>query len=349
MRPNWVLMIYLVTAGTFLFLTVLLAVAAAFARIYAWFAEPVGTLLDEMLLPMTIVSLGILPWPGFLALARSVVRPTKLNASHVQTEPTGSAVAVIIALNEEQALGQVVDDFLGASDISSVIVVDNGSKDRTRQIGKAAGARVVVEGKRGYGFACIRGLKEGLASGHDAIVLCEGDSTFRAADVKKLMGYLAHADLVIGSRTHVALLNVDSQLNSFTTLGNLFVAKLLQIRYWDWIVGGRVRLTDVGCTYRAIRANALRKVLPALQVGGNHFGPHMVMVALEHGLSVVEVPVTFWKRVGASKGGNASWRAAFVLGLQMIWHILTHHVRPDLQPDTSAAETLRQAPSRLWR
>ena len=92
-------------------------------------------------------------------------------------------------------------------------------------------------------------------------------------------------------------------------------------------MGGRVRLTDVGCTYRAIRAEALRQILPALHVEGDHFGPHMIMVALEHGLRVVEVPVTFWRRVGSSKGGNASWGKAFKLGWVMIWHILTYRVR----------------------
>jgi len=129
----------------------------------------------------------------------------------------------------------------------------------------------------------------------------------------------------------------------------LFVAKLLQLRYWDWNVGGRVRLTDAGCTYRAIRATALRKILPALQVGGNHFGPHMVMVALEYGLRVLEVPVTFWKRVGVSKGGNASWRAALTLGVQMIWHITTHRVRPAMQQEPSESPAVGRAPSKQWR
>jgi hypothetical protein len=75
----------------------------------------------------------------------------------------------------------------------------------------------------------------------------------------------------------------------------------------------------------------------------------MVMVALEHGLKVIETPVTFWKRVGVSKGGNANWRAALTLGLQMIWHIMTHRVDTEVRPELSGAKALGQAPSEQWR
>ncbi len=222
--------------------------------------------------------------------------------------------------------------------IFEIIVVDNGSNDRTRELAPSAGATVVSEMAQGYGHACLRALAEGLRSGYPAIVLCEADGTFRAEDLEKLILYLRHADLVLGSRTHGFLLNSNSQLNSFLMLGNLFVAKLLQFRYWDWTMGGRVRFTDVGCTYRAVRAEALEKILPALRVGGDHFAPHMVMVALEHGLRVVEVPVTFWSRLGVSKGGNASWWAAFTLGLTMIWHILTYRVARTAEASGSSSD-----------
>jgi len=348
-KPNWGVIVYLSAVVIGLSLTGIVAVTLGFVQLYGWLVDPVETRLDELLIAATIVTMGILPWPGLLALAKSIIRPAKLSGNQVETEPIGTAVAVIIALNEEEGLSRVVHDFFAAPEIDSIIVVDNGSTDRTREIGEAAGARVVVEERRGYGYACIRGLSEALRSGHDAIILCEGDGTFRAADARKLMAYLPHADLAIGSRTHAALLSGDSQLNSFTTLGNLFVAKLLQLRYWDWNVGGRVRLTDVGCTYRAIRATALRKILPALQVGGNYFGPHMVMVALEHGLRVIEAPITFWKRVGVSKGGNANWRAALTLGLQMIFHITTYRVDTEVQPELTGANALEQTPSEQWR
>jgi glycosyltransferase involved in cell wall biosynthesis len=239
----------------------------------------------------------------------------------------GDAAVALIALNEEPAIDGVVRDFAAVRQVRKVIVVDNMSSDRTAEIAARAGAHVVKELRRGYGFACQRALREAVAANQPVVILCEADGTFRAADIEKLVVYLRHSDVVIGSRTHSALLDGESQLNSFFILGNLFVAKLLQARYWDWTLGGRVRLTDVGCTYVAIRAEALRRILPSLEVGSNHFIPHFLMVALEHGLRVVQVPVTFWKRVGISKGGNANWWAGFRLGLLMIWHILTYRVK----------------------
>ncbi len=338
MNPNWPALVYLALWGGALGVTTVLASTEAFLRIYALLVgRPVAS-VAEWLLGATIVALGVFPWPGVLALARALLHPKALHAFEVHSKPVGPAVVVVPALNEEQGIQQVVRGFLAIPGIASVIVVDNGSNDRTQELATSAGARVVFEPARGYGHACLRALSEGMRCGYPVIVLCEADGTFRADDVEKLAVYLKHADMVLGSRTHGFLLNGNSQLNSFLALGNLFVAKVLQFRYWDWETGGRVRLTDVGCTYRAIRAEALQRILPALQVSGDHFAPHMVMVALEHGLRVVEVPVTFWERVGSSKGGNASWRRAFVLGLVMIWHILTYRVRRSTEAVVSEPE-----------
>ncbi len=327
MSPNWAVLVYLVLWGGAIGAAAVLASAEAVLRIYTLLTGRPAASLAEWLLGATVVALGVLPWPGVLALARALLRPKTLPAFEVHSKPVGPAIVVLPALNEEQGIQHVVRNFLATPGVGGVIVVDNGSSDRTRELALSAGARVVSEPARGYGHACFRALTEGLRSGYPVIALSEADGTFRAEDLEKLAAYLKHADLVLGSRTHGSLLNGNSQLNSFLTLGNLFIAKLLQFRYWDWGIGGRVRFTDVGCTYRAIRAEALQQLLPALRVGGDHFGPHMVMVALEHGLRVVEVPVTFWKRVGTSKGGNANWRRAFALGMLMVWHVLTYRVR----------------------
>lgn len=343
MKPNRLVLFYLVVCCAAASATVILNSAAAILWVAARIMGRPDVPLNGWGATVTILTLGVLPWPGILGLARAIVYPRKADDHHVVDRPVGPAAVVLTALNEEQAIPDVVRDFVSVTGIRTVTVIDNDSRDRTAEIARSMGADVVSETRRGYGYACRRGLAEGLRGGQPIIVLCEADGTFRAQDVEKMLPYLKHADLVIGSRTHGALLNGDSQLNSFLTLGNLFVAKLLQLRYWDWTIGGHVRLTDVGCTYRAIRADALRKILPALRVGSGHFGPHMVMVALEHGLRVVEVPVTFWRRIGRSKGGNARWGTAFALGLAMIWHILTYRVARSPEGSGSPADELTHA------
>ncbi|MFQ5879753.1 MAG: hypothetical protein ACE5IZ_06245, partial [Dehalococcoidia bacterium] len=104
--------------------------------------------------------------------------------------------------------------------------------------------------------------------------------------------------------------------------GNQLGAKLLQLRFWEWRFLGKLRLSDLGCTFRAMRREALAEIIEDLTVGGNHFSPHMIMVSLRKGHTVVEVPVTFWPRVGVSKGASNLFKA-MVIGLAMLWDILS--------------------------
>ncbi len=344
MKPNRIWLLYLMILALALGLTLTLASLNLVLRVESWVSGRPAVKTDGWLVGTTLVALGILPWPGLIVLVRAMVRPRRREDFRVKRSPIDKTTVVLIALNEEQAIERVVRDFKAVPSVGSVVVVDNGSSDRTRELAAATGAQVVREEQRGYGYACMRALTEGFRSGHEAVILCEADQTYSAADVENLLAYLKYADLVVGSRTHQMLLNSDSQLDSFFSIGNMFVAKLLQLRYWDWKAGSRVSLSDVGCTYRAIRLPALQRILSALEVGEDHFGPHMVMVALEHGLRVIEVPVTFWKRVGVSKGGNANWRKGFILGLVMIWHILTYHVRRKGEGVGSSAETASEHP-----
>src|SRR5260370_770889 len=127
----------------------------------------------------------------------------------------------------------------------------------------------------------MRGLAEGLrVPGVDVIVLCGGDGTLLAEDTAKFLAYIGDADLVVGNRVVKGLVDRDSQMDYFFTWGNMAVAMLLRLRFCDSRHLGPAGLTDVGCTFRAIRRPALERILPDLAVGGNHFSVHMLLVAM---------------------------------------------------------------------
>jgi hypothetical protein len=240
-------------------------------------------------------------------------------------EPARRIVVGIIAYNEAEAIYDLVRDFKAQNDVIEVIVVDNNSTDPTAQLAAAAGARVVTERRQGYGWACIRALQEGaLTPGAEVVALAEGDGTFDPADLAKFQSYIGQADMVVGTRVVNGLVEDGSQMDYFFTWGNMAVGTLLRFRFWNAQFLGTARLTDVGCTYRVIRRQALERILPDLVIGGDHFSPHMLLVALTHRLSLIEIPVTFRQRLGVSKGAGGSMQKGLAVGLVMIWHILTY-------------------------
>ena len=283
-------------------------------------ALPQPILWLALVLPIIVAVEGGL----FLFLSR---RRWRHNSHSVRWEviPNHNIVVAMTAYNDETSIYDAVQEFRTQPDVKEVIVVDNNSTDKTKELALKAGARVVEEQKQGYGYACIRGLREALAFPKvNVVVLAEGDMTFAGKDLSKLVPYLDNVDMVVGTRTTQELTTEDCQLNWFYVWGNMFLAKLTQVKFWDIKHWGRVRLTDVGCTLRAIRAEALERIIDKLQVGGHHFSPHMIMVTIADGLKVVEVPVTFRKRVGLSKGaGSGIWKGMGI-GFRMMWHILTY-------------------------
>jgi len=244
--------------------------------------------------------------------------------------PFNHRVAVAItAYNDAEATAEGVRDFRRQPGVVKVLAIDNNSVDNTAALAEAAGGTVVREAKQGYGYACMRGLAEGLkVADADVIVLTEGDGTFFAEDLPKFLSYIDQADLVVGNRVVRALVEGDSQMDYFFTWGNMAVAMLLRLRFWDGRHLGPAGLTDVGCTYRAIRRSALEKILPDLEVGGYHFSPHMLMVAMAHDLAVVEIPIRLRQRVGDSKGASQSLWKGLKIGLAMIGHIMTFSLKP---------------------
>ncbi len=217
--------------------------------------------------------------------------------------------------NDEKAIELAVRDFKGCPAVSRVVVVDNNSRDGSVEAARRAGAdRVVIEQTPGYGACCMRALKE-ASEGSDVIILCEGDMTFSASDVPKLVAYLENCDLVLGTRATQELRERDTQMDWLINPFNQLVAKLHQMRFFG------TRLTDVGCTYRAIRQDAFRRLAPYLRVRDSHFSPHMFIEALRLDMRVVEVPIYFRRRVGQSKGvGTNKWKAARV-ATAMLWQL----------------------------
>jgi glycosyltransferase involved in cell wall biosynthesis len=217
--------------------------------------------------------------------------------------------------DDEEAISLAVRDFKSNPHVHRVVVVDNGSRDGSVEAAKTAGAdQVTVESAPGYGACCMRALRE-AAVGADVIILCEGDMTFSASDVPKLVAYLENSDLVLGTRATQELRERDTQMDWLINPFNQLVAKLHQVRFFG------TRLTDVGCTYRAIRKEAYLRLEPHLRVQASHFSPHMFIEALRLDMQVIEVPIYFRKRVGRSKGvGTSKWKAAQV-ATAMLWQL----------------------------
>jgi hypothetical protein len=256
--------------------------------------------------------------------------PARSETDNVRdTFDIGPMAVAITAYNDAEATADAVRQFKSQPGVIEVIVIDNNSRDNTAELASAAGARVIQERRQGYGYACMRGLLEAArVPGAEVIVLTEGDGTFVGRDIRKFQAYIGQAEMVVGSRVTRELVEKGSQMDHFFTWGNIAVAFLLRLRSWDRQFLGTAGLTDVGCTFRAIRREALLRILPDLAVGGNHFLPHMMLVARARGVSIIEIPVTFRRRVGKSKGASQSLWKGLNVGLAMIWHIMTY--RPSL-------------------
>ena len=220
---------------------------------------------------------------------------------------------VIPAYNEAASIGHVIRDF--RSQVDEIVVMDNASPDGTAGIARELGAIVHSQPLRGYGDALRRGMD---AATGDILVLVEADHTFGARDLGKLLEYLKDADMVIGTRTTRQMIAQGANMDGLLRWGNVVVGKLIEALWWSL----EPRLTDVGCTYRALWRDAYRRIRPYLGQDGPAFSPEMMIEVLRMEGRLIEIPVNYYRRRGGeSKHSTNRWHS-MQTGLRMLRLIL---------------------------
>ena len=200
---------------------------------------------------------------------------------------------VLPCLDEEDAVGAVVDEaFAGIAATGragEVIVVDNGSTDRSAEIAAEHGAVVIREDRRGYGSAYLAGL---AAAQGAYVVLADADGTYDLTKLEALVAPLRDGkDLVLGSRLHGAI-EAHAMPWSHRWIGNPILTGTLNLL-------SRAGVSDAHCGLRAVRRDALERL--DLSTTGMEFASEMVMKAARRGLAIGEVPIAYRRRLGSSK------------------------------------------------
>jgi glycosyltransferase involved in cell wall biosynthesis len=215
-------------------------------------------------------------------------------------------IAVIVpALNEAGNIRRLVAEVLATLPVQ-VVVVDNGSSDATAQEARAAGARVVAEPRRGYGYACAAGVA--AAQDADVLAFLDADFSFLPSELPVVLAPIlaGEADLVLGSRWlgHIAPGAMPFQQR----FGNWLAAHLMNRLYG-------LAVTDLG-PYRAIR----RPLLLALDMREMTYGwpTEMLVKAAQHGARFVEVPVSFHSRQAGRSKVSGTLRGTLLAA----WYIL---------------------------
>ena len=216
--------------------------------------------------------------------------------------PDPEITVVIPCLNEEEAVGNVVDQALEgirrSGRTGEVLVVDNGSEDSSADVAVAHGARVASELRRGYGSAYLTGLEQARGA---YIVMGDADETYPLQELGPFVDRLEQGDdLVMGSRFE-GTIHGDAMpfLNRF--VGNPILTGMLNLFFG-------VKISDAHCGMRAIRKDAAEKL--DLHSTGMEFASEMVFKAYRRGLTVSEIPIDYYPRIGESKLNRFSdaWR-----------------------------------------
>jgi glycosyltransferase involved in cell wall biosynthesis len=224
-------------------------------------------------------------------------------------------VAIIPALDEEDAIGAVVRGIAGHVDV--VIVVDNGSTDRTAAVAASAGADVVAEPRRGYGRACLAGIARARELGASIVVFLDADGSDDPSDAPGVIGPVAagRADLTLGVRTGARV--EPGAMTGVQRFGNWLAPLLIRAS-----VGARY---DDMPPFKACSAAALDRL--RLSDVGHGFTIELLMRAHEEGLRVEQIPVACRVRRGGESKVSGTLRGASRAAVKIVTTIGRHAAR----------------------
>ena len=228
-----------------------------------------------------------------------------------------SKVKVIIpAYNEADSIALVINAIPNLVD--EVIVVSNNSTDQTEQQAKQAGATVLVEPNKGYGYACLKGLRyiSCQESKPDIVVFLDGDYSDYPEELTKIIAPILtnNVDLVIGAR--VKTLRESGSMTLPQIFGNWLATTLMTLFF-------RAKFTDLG-PFRAIKYNKLL----GLKMEDKTYGwtVEMQLKALKQKLSYTEVPVQYRNRIGVSKV-SGTVKGAIFAGVKILSWIFKYSIK----------------------
>jgi glycosyltransferase involved in cell wall biosynthesis len=222
---------------------------------------------------------------------------------------------IIPVLNEEEAIAKVLED-IPWNIVKEVVVVDNGSIDRTGEVAKRGGAKVIFEPLRGYGSACLAGMKYLEKSPPEIVVFIDGDYSDNPGDLERFVNPILKEDFdfVIGSR--ILGEREKGALPVHSVFANKIFAKLVRVIY-------DLRLSDIG-SYKAIRYSSLKSL--EMNDEGYGFPIEMVVKSAKKKLRILEIPMNYRKRIGTSKvTGNLT--ASIKAGVKIFYIIFKYSLK----------------------
>jgi len=236
-----------------------------------------------------------------------------LTSSERLTVPLGPVAVIIPTYNERDNLESIVTRVRAAAPAVDILIVDDNSPDGTGEIADklvALDPHVHVmhrTGKSGLGTAYIAGFGWALAAGYDVMLEMDADGSHDPQDLPKMLAALESADLVIGSRyvPGGTVVNWPKHREALSRGANIYVRLMLGIAVRD-ATGG----------YRAYRSQTLRTIgLDDVDSQGYCFQIDLTLRTIEHGGTVVEVPITFTER---ARGDSKMSRA---IVLEALWRV----------------------------
>jgi len=229
---------------------------------------------------------------------------------------TAKILVIIPAFNEEESIGKVISD-IPKDLVKEVVVVNNSSTDETTANASSAGATVIDEAQRGYGYACLKGIEYAASKTKnerpDIIVFLDGDYSDYPEDMSGLVKPIIEddVDMVIGSR---ALGNAEEgALLPQQVFGNWLATTLVRFLYG-------IKFTDLG-PFRAIKFDKLLELNMTDKTYG--WTVEMQVKAAKEKFKCTEVPVSYRKRIGVSKIAG-TLNGSIKAGYKILWTIFKY-------------------------